>query len=157
MAFYGSYLHSLDEKGRVAVPARFREALLGGVVTKGPGYALVMYPRTYWDHLVGERSYSDVADPDYRDYLFHFFSSTQQINWDAQGRLLLAPQLRDHAELSRNTVFVGMNQAVEIYSEERFAERSKRVEPEAWERIRDRAAEVIGQGRVPAANPGVDQ
>ena len=156
MAFYGSYLHALDDKGRVAVPARFRDALLGGVVTKGPGYALVMYPPAYWEHLVGERAYSDVADPDYRDYLFHFFSSSQQINWDAQGRLLLASQLRDHAELSRNAVCVGMNQAVEIYSEEHFAERSKRVEPESWERIRARAAEALGQARPVGQPSGVD-
>ncbi len=149
MAFYGSYLHTLDEKGRIAVPARFREALLGGVVTKGPGYALVMYPPAYWEQLVGERAYSDVADPDYRDYLFHFFSSSQQINWDAQGRLLLASQLREHAELSRNAVFVGMNQAVEIYSEEHFQERSQRVDPQSWERIRQRAAIALGQSPTP--------
>jgi MraZ protein len=151
MAFYGSYLPALDEKGRVAVPARFRDSLLGGVVTKGPGFALVMYPPSYWDKLVGERDYSDVADQDYRDYLFHFFSSSQQINWDAQGRLLLAPQLREHADLSRNAVFVGLNQAVEIYSEEHFAERSKRIEPESWERIRARASQVLGQGSIPTA------
>ncbi len=154
MAFYGSYLHSVDDKGRVAVPAKFRETLLGGVVTKGPGFALVMYPPSYWEKLVGERDYSDVADPDYREYLFHFFSSSQQINWDAQGRLLLAPQLRDHAELSRNVVFVGLNQAVEVYSEDHFGERAQRVAPDAWERIRSHAAAVIGQGSAPTAEPG---
>ncbi|MHB1576782.1 MAG: division/cell wall cluster transcriptional repressor MraZ [Candidatus Dormibacteria bacterium] len=156
MAFYGSYLHALDDKGRVAVPAKFRDALLGGVVTKGPGYALVMYPPAHWERLAGERAYSDVADADYRDYLFHFFSSSQQINWDAQGRLLLAAQLRDHAELSRNVVFVGMNQAVEIYSEERFTERSKRVEPGSWERIRARAAEAMGQATSVGQPSAVD-
>ncbi|HVB13856.1 MAG TPA: cell division/cell wall cluster transcriptional repressor MraZ [Candidatus Dormibacteraeota bacterium] len=155
MAFYGSYLHSLDEKGRVAVPAKFRESLLGGVVTKGPGFSLVMYPPSYWEKLVGERDYSDVADPDYREYLFHFFSSSQQINWDAQGRLLLAPQLRDHAELSRNVVFVGLNQAVEVYSEEHFGALAKRVAPDDWERIRSRAAAVIGQGPVPTPETGL--
>jgi len=145
MAFYGSYVHSLDEKGRVAVPARFRDELLGGVVTKGPGYGLVMYSPRHWERLVGERDYSDVAEPEYRDYLFHFFASSQQINWDAQGRVLLSPPLRDHAELQANVVFVGLNQAVEIYSEEHFAERAKRLEPESWERIRKHVSGVIGK------------
>jgi len=145
MAFYGSFVHSLDEKGRVAVPARFRDELLGGVVTKGPGYGLVMYSPRHWERLVGERDYSDVAEPEYRDYLFHFFASSQQINWDAQGRVLLSPPLRDHAELQANVVFVGLNQAVEIYSEEHFAERAKRLEPESWERIRKHVSGVIGK------------
>jgi hypothetical protein len=46
---------------------------------------------------------------------------------------------------------VGLNQAVEIYSEEHFAERSKRIEPESWERIRARASQVLGQGSIPTA------
>ena len=146
MAFYGSYVHALDEKGRVAVPARFREELLGGVATKGPGYALVMYPRPYWEKLVAERDYSDVADPEYRDYLLHFYASSQQINWDAQGRLLLAPPLRDHAEFTRNAVFVGLNQAVEIYSEEHFAQRSQRFDPDSWERIRAHVSGILARG-----------
>ncbi len=146
MAFYGSYVHALDEKGRVAVPARFRDSLLGGVVTKGPEYALVMYPPAYWEKLVAERDYSDVAEPEYRDYLFHFFSSSQQISWDAQGRLLLAPPLREHAEFSRNAVFVGLNQAVEIYSEEHFAQRAQRLEPVTWERIRAHMSGRLAKG-----------
>lgn len=148
-AFYGSYQHSLDEKGRVAVPARFRDALLGGVVTKGPDYSLVMYPAAFWEKLVAERDYSDVADADYRAYLFHFFSSSQQINWDAQGRILLAPQLRDHAELKRDVVFVGLNQAVEVYSQEHFNERALRPAPETWERMRSAAAALMSARAVP--------
>ncbi|EQD80477.1 mraZ protein [mine drainage metagenome] len=148
MAFYGSYVHALDEKGRVAVPARFREELLGGVVTKGPGYALVMYPSSYLEKLAAARGYSDVADSDYHDYLLHFYASCQQSSWDAQGRLLLAPQLRDHAELTRNAVFVGLNQAVEIYSEEHFAERTQRLDPDSWERIRAHVSGILASGAV---------
>jgi MraZ protein len=145
MAFYGSYVHSLDEKGRVAVPARFRDELLGGVVTKGPGFGLVMYSPRHWERLVGERDYSDIAEPEYRDYLFHFFASSQQINWDSQGRVLLSAPLRDHAELLAEVVFVGLNQAVEVYSEEHFAERAKRLEPDSWERIRKHVSGVLGK------------
>ncbi|MGA9774474.1 MAG: cell division/cell wall cluster transcriptional repressor MraZ [Candidatus Dormiibacterota bacterium] len=150
MAFYGSYQHALDEKGRVAVPARFRDVLLGGVVTKGPGYSLVMYPAPYWQRLTDERNYSDIADADYRQYLFHLFGQSQLINWDAQGRILLTPQLREHAELTRDVVFVGLNQAVEVYSQEHYDERSQRLDPEAWERIRARAAEVLSPAVRPA-------
>ena len=152
MPFYGSYQHSLDDKGRVAVPARFREALLGGVVTRGPDFALVMYPPSYWQRLTEQRTYSDLADPDYRQYLFHLFGQSQQINWDAQGRILLSPQLREHSELRRDVVFVGMNEVVEVLSQEHFDQRSQRLDPAVWERVRARAAEVLGS---PAPNsPG---
>lgn len=153
MAFYGSYQHALDEKGRVAVPARFRDALLGGVVTKGPGFALVMYPAAQWHRLTEERNYDDVADPDYQQYLFHLFGQSQQINWDAQGRVLLTGALREHAELVRDVVFVGMNQAVEVYSQEHFDERSRRLDPQAWDRVRARAAEVLAPSPARALPP----
>ncbi|HEY6538535.1 MAG TPA: hypothetical protein VI138_05770 [Candidatus Dormibacteraeota bacterium] len=136
MAFFGRFDHSLDERGRVAVPARFREELRGGWVTGHPSGFLLMYPQLEWEAMTSELRYDPIAQSGYSGYLRRLYAASQEISWDAQGRILLLPHLRQHAGLTDNVVFVGVNNVVEVHSEQSFGQQAAPLAPEEWEAMR---------------------
>ncbi len=151
MAFFGSFVHAVDDRGRVAIPARFRADLRDGFVTRGSGEFLVLYPKEVWERMIEQRAYSDIAPDDYHEYLLGLYAVTQEITWDGQGRMLLLPWLREHAGLRGNVVFVGMNTAVELYNETTFNERIARVNTENWPRIRSTVARMVAGNAEPSS------
>jgi MraZ protein len=136
MAFFGRFDHSLDERGRVAVPARFREELRGGWVTGHPAGFLLMYPQPEWEAMTAELRYDPIAQSGYSGYLRRLYAASQEISWDSQGRILLLPHLRQHAGLSANVVFVGVNNVVEVHSEQSFGLQAAPLDSEEWEAMR---------------------
>src|SRR5487761_61312 len=136
MAFFGRYDHSLDERGRVAVPARFREELRGGWVTGHPAGFLLMYPQPEWEAMTAELRYDPTAESGYSGYLRRVYASSQEISWDGQGRILLLPQLREHAGLTGNVIFVGVNNVVEVHSETSFGRQASPLASDEWEAMR---------------------
>ncbi|HET9014199.1 MAG TPA: division/cell wall cluster transcriptional repressor MraZ [Thermomicrobiaceae bacterium] len=120
--FLGRYAHSLDTKGRLAVPARFREALgTDVVITRGIDRCLSLYPMTAWEPLAERVSSLSISDPDARTFRRMVFAEAANAEFDRQGRILIPPDLRRYAGLDRDAVVVGMHTYVEIWS------------PEAWE------------------------
>jgi MraZ protein len=151
MAFFGRFDHSLDERGRVAIPARFREELRGGWVTGHPAGFLLMYPQPEWEAMTAELRYDPIAETGYSGYLRRLYAASQEISWDSQGRILLLPQLRQHAGLESNVVFVGVNNVVEVHSDQSFGVQAAPLNSDEWEAMR---RTVAGQQQARALLQG---
>ena len=122
--FLGRYQHALDAKGRLAVPARFREALADGLVlTRGIDRCLALYPRAAWQPLAARVSALPISDPDARHFRRMVFAEAVDLTLDVQGRILVPPALRAYAGLEREALIVGVDTAIEVWS------------PEQWETI----------------------
>jgi MraZ protein len=119
--FLGRFLHALDTKGRVAIPARYREALAAGVVvTRGIDRCLSVYPMAAWLPLAAKVDSLPITDPDARTFRRMVFAEAVRLDLDAQGRILLPPELRRFAELDREAFVVGVNTSLEIWNPERW-------------------------------------
>lgn len=133
--FLGQYSHTVDDKGRLTIPSRFRAELEGGVViTRGMDGCLWAYPRYEWDKQVEAiNALPTTTNAAARNFVRFIFSNASDSVPDRQGRVLIPQNLRDHAAIANETVVVGVNNRVEIWSPERWAEVFNKVEadPEA--------------------------
>ncbi|GBD15409.1 Transcriptional regulator MraZ [bacterium HR26] len=129
--FLGRYSHTIDEKGRLAIPARFRD-LFGGeaVLTRGIDRCLTLYPMAAWRPLAEKVSALSISDPDARTFRRMVFAEATVVQFDRQGRILLPPELRDYAGLERDAVVVGVNTYVEIWSPPAWSAQAEMIERE---------------------------
>ena len=117
--FLGAYAHNLDGKGRLAIPARFRDGLASGsVLTRGADQCLVIYPADVWRALCDKIGELPLSDRDARMYRRFLFADATVLDLDGQGRILVPATLRRFAGLERNTTVVGMDNVIEIWSAE---------------------------------------
>ena len=115
--FLGTHFPKLDEKGRLILPARFREGLAEGVVlTKGQDHCLVVWPRAEFDAYAEQLRERAQASARVRSMTRVFFSSAFDEALDRQGRLTIPPVLRDYAQLDRELTVVGADTRIEIWS-----------------------------------------
>ena len=141
--FLGRYVHTLDAKGRLAIPARFREELAAGVVlTRGIDRCLALYPMATWLPLAEKVSALPITDPDARTFRRMVFAEAVDLELDAQGRILLPPELRRFAELDRDAYVVGVNTSIEIWSPARWDAQSTLMENDGAE-IAQRLATLL--------------
>src|SRR5262245_7706808 len=104
----GEYEHAIDDKGRLTLPARFREALADGVVvTRGMDGCLYAYPSGDWDKVVQTVGSLDGLSREGRLMQRYFFSGATEAKPDRQGRILIPPALAEHASLGREVVVAG--------------------------------------------------
>jgi MraZ protein len=139
--FLGSHTPRLDDKGRLTLPAKFREELEGGlVITKGQERCLYVFPMTEFTRISESLRSAPVTAKALRDYSRVFFSSASDDVPDRQGRITIPPALRAYASLTRECVVNGANTRVEIWDavrwgtylaghEEGFADMSEEVLP----------------------------
>jgi transcriptional regulator MraZ len=121
--FLGEYDHNMDDKGRLAVPARFREDLSDGVViTRGFDLCLMGFPRAMWEQLAGQVSALSLGQGDARNLRRLLFSNAADLQLDRQGRVLIPQNLRDYAGLNEQVIVAGLNTYFEIWSRERWRE-----------------------------------
>src|SRR5262249_52516318 len=115
--FLGEYEHTIDDKNRLTLPARFRDSFPEGlVVTRGMDRCLNAYPRADWDALVFSRLASlDQLSRDDRMLRRYFFSAAVEVKPDKQGRIMLPPKLLEHAGLAREVIVAGVHDHVEIW------------------------------------------
>ena len=127
--FLGSHNHNLDTKGRVAVPARFRDELASGLVlTRGFDRCIALYPMTAWESLAARIEELSFADADVRQFRRMVFSEAVDVQLDGQGRILIPAALRSFAGIDRETVIIGVHSSVEIWSPDRWAETSGKLD-----------------------------
>ena len=113
----GEYEHSVDLKGRIAVPAKFRPQLEAGlVVTRGFERCLQGYPLDAWRVLADRISSLSLGNADARRLRRHLFASAFDAELDKQGRILLPAPLRSYAGIGDGAVVAGMNTYFEIWS-----------------------------------------
>lgn len=121
----GEYLHTLDKKGRVIVPARFRDELGERfIITRGLDRCLFLYPRREWASLENRLKELPLAKADARKFMRFFFSGASEVEIDKQGRILIPPQLREHADVQKEVVIIGISNRAEIWSKENWVEYS---------------------------------
>jgi MraZ protein len=122
--FIGEYNHSLDDKGRMAVPAKFRTLLKGGgVITRGEDQCLVLYPLDAWKAEAKKLAALSTKQAAKRAYARLKLSGAMEVNFDAQGRIMIPENLRVFSKLEKKTVIAGLYDRVEIWDEaewERF-------------------------------------
>ncbi|RIK46389.1 MAG: cell division/cell wall cluster transcriptional repressor MraZ [Chloroflexi bacterium] len=127
--FLGRYTHSVDEKGRLAVPARFRDELAAGlVVTRGFDGCLLVYPAASWLPLAEKVSALSIGDPDARLLRRMLFANAVDVQLDKQGRVLVPAELRAQAGIEREAIVVGMHTFIEVWSPEGWAAQDAAVE-----------------------------
>ncbi len=139
--FFGTYTPKLDEKGRLFLPAKFRDQLSGGLmVTRGQEHCLYVWPQAEIERVTERLREAPVSNKATRDYIRMFSSGASDDAPDKQGRITIPTQLREWAGLSKDVVVIGAMNRLEIwdeaqwnaYSEEQeeaFAELSEEVFP----------------------------
>lgn len=119
--FLGEYDHTIDDKGRLTVPAKFREELADGlVVTRGLDQCLLIYPAAEWYRLYERVSALSLTDRRARAFRRRFFSAASDAIPDNQGRVVIPPRLREYAALNGNVVVTGAGNYIEVWSPENW-------------------------------------
>lgn len=139
--FLGTHQPRLDDKGRLFMPAKFRDDLAAGlVITKGQERCLYVWPEAEFARITEQLRTAPVTSKAARDYMRVLFAGASAEVPDKQGRVMIPPQLRDYAGLTRDCVVIGANTRVEIWDtaawetylreqEPAFAELSEEVLP----------------------------
>ncbi len=121
--FMGEYSHSIDAKGRLIVPARFREQLGETfVATKGLDGCLFVYSSEEWERIEEKFREVNATSKDARKFMRFFFAGAAACEVDKAGRILLPAVLREFAGLEKEVVFVGVFSRVEIWDKARYEE-----------------------------------
>ncbi|WP_018753262.1 division/cell wall cluster transcriptional repressor MraZ [Paenibacillus sanguinis] len=139
--FMGEFQHSIDDKGRIIIPAKFRD-LLGNsfVVTRGLDQCLFVYPSQEWEVLEQKLKALPLMKSDARAFTRFFFSGATECEWDKQGRVNLPGNLRQYAKLEKDCVVLGVSNRVEIWSKntwEQYFQQSEDTFNEIAEKLVD--------------------
>ncbi len=140
--FFGEYEHTIDDKSRLTLPARFRAALADGVfLAKGLDGSVDVYPRETWEtNVVAHIGQLDPLLPDTRLLQRHFFGGASEDVPDKQGRVHLPAALVRHGKLGKDVTVVGNNHCLEIWDRAAWAERLGAIEGSAGD-VAERLAE----------------
>jgi len=139
--FIGEYTHSLDSKGRVALPAKFRKDLLGGaIVTRGLDRCLFVFTKNEWDVLAKKLMALPLAQANSRAFVRLMLAGASDADIDQQGRVLLPDYLRKYAGLGKEVVIAGLMNRMEIWDAEAWGEYKMKTESAS-----DEIAEKMGE------------
>jgi len=117
----GAHSYQLDPKGRLSLPARFREALADGVwVTIGQDGCLFAFPRVEWQRRADEVAAFPLSDTQGRAYARLFFGSSDELRLDVQGRLTLPGRLRDAVGIGKDVIVLGVRDRMEIWDRDSY-------------------------------------
>lgn len=115
--FMGEYQHTVDAKGRLIVPSKFREYLMDGfVLTRGLDNCLFGYPMEEWKRLEEKLKALPVTKKDARAFARFFFSGATEVEIDKQGRVNIPSSLLDFAKVEKDCVVIGVSSRIEIWS-----------------------------------------
>lgn len=121
--FMGEYKHNIDTKGRMIVPAKFREGLGDAfVVTRGLDKCLFAYPMDEWKAIEEKLKQLPLTKKDARAFTRFFFSGAIECEVDKQGRINIPPSLRTYAGLEKECVVIGVSERVEIWANDKWNE-----------------------------------
>ncbi len=137
----GEFIHRIDSKKRLAIPAKFRKEIgKKAVITKGPDQCLVLYPIMEWEKVAEALARLPVGKNENRNFVRDIFSGANDVEIDALGRVLIPEYLKNFAGLKDKVVIVGVYKRLEIWNDEMWNEYKTRVEKQT-----DILAEKLGE------------
>ena len=117
----GEYHHNIDDKGRLVIPTKYREELGDEfIITRGIERCLYIYSKVEWEKLVGKLNTLPFTKKDARTFMRSFFSGATVCEFDKSGRINITSPLVSYAGLTKECVIIGVNDRLEIWSEEAF-------------------------------------
>jgi len=136
--FRGSFEHSVDSKGRVSVPSRFRDILAERyegklVLTMDFDKCVMAYPLEEWERVEEKIKALPQSQKEVKDYMRYVFSNAAECELDKQGRILIPPALREGARISKNVMVVGLLNKMEIWDKV------------AWDARKSQTGDKIGE------------
>jgi MraZ protein len=139
--FIGEYIHNLDEKGRLAVPKKFRNDLSkGAVVTKGLDNCLFIYTKNEWEKLAQKLAGLPFAQANTRAFARLMLAGAMDVDIDKQGRIILPSYLREFAGIKKDVVVAGLYSRLELWDSKKWELYKKRTEKES-----NKIAEQMGE------------
>jgi MraZ protein len=134
--FYGEFDYKIDEKGRLPIPPRFRNALKDGVVlTPGAENCITAYTVTEWRKLSATLTNSPLSRSKMRKLNRVFFATAFSTRIDGQGRIAIPVPLREHAQIADEAVIAGANTYLEIWNKTLWEEEKATSQQQAWQII----------------------
>jgi len=132
--FIGEYSHTVDDKGRLAVPKKFRSMLENGaVVTRGLDHCLFLYTRNEWEKLAEKLSGLPFAQANTRAFARLMLAGAMDVEVDKQGRIILPEYLRTYAGLTKDIIVAGLYNRLELWDAEEWKRYTKKTEEESNE------------------------
>lgn len=130
--YAGTYYHKVEEKGRIAVPVKFRDQLgKNPMVTRGLDGCLFLYSQETWNTFISSLEGSTIAKKVHRDFTRLMTHEASELEIDAQGRILVPEGLRNKAKLTKTVVFAGSLDHVELWNSDAYASYSDSLEKNA--------------------------
>ncbi|WP_016700419.1 division/cell wall cluster transcriptional repressor MraZ [Actinoalloteichus spitiensis] len=134
--FLGTHSPKLDDKGRLTLPAKYRDALAEGLmVTKGQDHCLYVFPRAEFEEMARRVAQAPLTNESVRAYQRYLFAGTDEQKPDGQGRVTVVPELRRYANLRKDCVVIGAITRLEIW------------DAEAWQTYLDQHEDSYAQAR----------
>ena len=132
--FMGEYSHTIDAKGRVILPAKFRDELGSSfVVTRGLEGCLSVYTMEAWINLANGMKKLKASKENVRAFKRFLFGSAAEVEFDRQGRILIPGTLREYALLKKDVTILGTGDKIEIWAQEAYEEYAAKIVPDMEE------------------------
>lgn len=139
--FIGEYKHSIDEKGRIAVPVKFRKTIIkGAVITRGLDNCLFLYTKEEWKKLADKLVALPISKSNTRAFSRLMLAGAMDVELDKQGRAIVPEYLRKYAGLNKKAVIAGLYNRLEIWDEEKWEQYKNNTEKESGD-----IAEALGE------------
>ncbi len=136
--FIGEHFHSIDDKGRVSVPSKYRQNLSDGVViTRGLDKCLFAYPRDEWEKIARRLSQLPLSQKKSRAFTRLMLAGAWDSEIDSQGRVIIPEYLRQYAGLKKHITLAGLYNRIEIWDEDNW---------QAYKQTTEAASEEIAEG-----------
>ncbi|OGL63381.1 cell division/cell wall cluster transcriptional repressor MraZ [Candidatus Uhrbacteria bacterium RIFCSPHIGHO2_02_FULL_47_44] len=139
--FIGEYKHNLDDKGRLAIPTKFRADLSkGAVVTRGLDTSLFLFPKEEWDKLAEKLASLPLGQSNSRAFARLMLAGAMDVEVDKQGRVMLPEYLRVYAGLQKSVIIAGLYTRLELWDEATWNAYKSKMEEDA-----ESVAEQLGE------------
>lgn len=127
--FLGRFEHSVDNKGRVAVPARYRDGLAGVLIlTRGNDRCLYLFTQEAWEPLASKLNALPTGDADARNLRRAVFSSAEPVELDRQGRVVIPDHLRRYAGITTDVCLIGLGNYIEVWDRDAWTALDGQIE-----------------------------
>lgn len=141
LGFMGEFEHSVDAKGRLIIPAKFREGLGERfIATRGLEHSIFVFPLKEWEALGEKLRNYPMASGAAREFTRLIYAGATECEFDPQGRIMLPTNLRSYAGIEKEAVVVGVSTRVEVWSKARWAEYCEKAE----DSFADTAEKLLG-------------